>query len=358
MSLEKLNIYRVRNIKQATLSPSPGLNFIYGKNGSGKSAFLEAIFILGRARSYRSPSLKSVIQIQQPDLIVSAQSRQNNNSVISLGVQASSNETIRRIDQDSNISRSDLAYALPIQLLAPKSFQLLDAGPQFRREFMDWGIFNMHPEFIDHWRGFKRALAQRNSLLKLKKLQQIDVWNQELAQYGTIVGEYRKNYLEQLEPLVNGFTSEFSEIDFLEIKIVSGWDITQSYLKCLEADLDKDLRYGFTHSGPHRGDFILLCQNRIAKDYVSRGQLKLLVLALKLSQVTLLNTSVVENVCVLIDDITAELDSVNRQKLIFFLSQLNNQIFMTTNELIEFGDLSSMKKYKMFHVEHGDIKSA
>jgi DNA replication and repair protein RecF len=358
MSLEKLDIYRVRNIQQATLLPSPGINFIYGNNASGKSALLEAIYILGRARSFRSKSIKQVIQFEQADLIISAKVRQTNSSISSFGVQLNGQQTTIHINQEEILLRSELAYALPIQLISPKSYLLLDAGPQYRREFMDWGIFNMHPEFLPTWRGFKKALQQRNSLLKTKQLKQIDVWDQELAQYGTIVGEYRNKYIKQLAPLVRDIVNKFTIISTPEINIVSGWDLAKSYLKCLQEDIEKDLRYGFTHSGPHRGDFLLLCDDKPAKDYLSRGQLKLLVLALKLAQIEMLKSSMAQRVCVLVDDITAELDVENRAKLLIFLSQLDHQVFITTNELGEFGEISTIRQHKVFHVEHGEIKLA
>lgn len=356
MFLEKLDIYRVRNIQQATLSPSPGINFIYGKNASGKSALLDAIYILGRAKSFRSKSIKQVIQFEQTDLIISAKVRQSNSSISSFGVQLNGQQTTIHINQEEIHCRSELAYAFPIQLLHPKSYQLLDGGPQYRREFMDWGIFNRHPEFLPSWRGFKKALLQRNSLLKTKRLKQINVWDQELVQYGTIVAEYREQYLKQLEPLVRKIVNKFTIIDTPEIKIVSGWDPTKPYLACLQEDIEKDLRYGFTHSGPHRGDFLLLCDKKLAKDFVSRGQLKLLVLALKLAQIEILKNSAVQNVCVLIDDITAELDADSRAKLLILLSQLDHQVFITTNELNEFGEISLIEQHKVFHVEHGEVK--
>jgi DNA replication and repair protein RecF len=356
MTLEKLDIYRVRNIQQASISPSPQINFIYGNNASGKSALLEAIFILGRAKSFRSTSIKPVIRSEETDLVISAKVRQANSSICSLGVQLNGQQTTIHINQEEINSRSELAYLLPIQLLHPKSYQLLDAGPQLRREFMDWGVFNMHSEFLHTWRTFKKTLQQRNSLLKMKQTKQIDVWNQELAQYGTIVAEYREQYLKQLEPLVRDIANEFTVIDTPDIKIISGWDSTKAYLECLQEDFEKDLRYGYTHSGPHRGDFILLCQNKVAKDYVSRGQLKLLTLALKLAQVKILKSSMGQNVCILIDDITAELDMDNRAKLLALLSQFKHQIFITTSEVSEFGDISLFEQHKVFHVEHGEIK--
>ncbi len=356
MSLEKLDIYRVRNIDYASILPTPGINFIYGNNGSGKSALLDALFILGRARSFRSNSVKQVIQFNQPDLIVSAKLKHHNLSSASLGVQLGLKSKTIHLNQQEIYTRAELAYAFPVQIIQPKSYLLLDAGPQFRREFMDWGVFNMHRDFLTVWQNFKIALSQRNALLKKHDIKQINVWNQELVQYGTILAEYRQQYLSLLEPLVKHISDIFIKINTPEIKFVTGWDNSRSYLDCLQQDLEKDLKFGYTQSGPHRGDFVLYSEGRVAKDFVSRGQLKALVLTLMLAQVKLLKTELSQEVCLLIDDISSEFDFDNRCKLLSFLSQLDNQVFITTNEFKEFGDINLSVQHKVFHVEHGKIK--
>ena len=101
-------------------------------------------------------------------MIVSAQILQANGNSLHLGIQLDSKNFEIRINQQSTQKRSDLAYALPLQLIHPKSYELLDAGPQLRREFLDWGVFNDDENFLPAWRNFKKALSQRNSLLKAK----------------------------------------------------------------------------------------------------------------------------------------------------------------------------------------------
>lgn len=356
MSLLKLDIYSVRNILKESIIPSPTVNFIYGENASGKSSFIEAIFILGRAKSFRSATIKSVINFAHNHLIVSAQTLQTNGSSIHLGIQLDGKSFEIRINQQSKQKRSDLAYALPLQLIHPKSYELLDAGPQIRREFLDWGVFNDEENFLSAWRKFKKALLQRNSLLKTKRTGQINVWDKELVYYGTIVDSYRQQYLKKLKPVFIEIISRFLVIDGIDLKLVSGWDTAKEFKQVLIEDLDKDLRYGFTHSGPHRGDFQLLVNNRLARDFVSRGQLKLLVMSLKLAQVQLLANEQSNIGCILIDDFAAELDVINRAKLLRYLVEMNCQVFITGTEKEDFGDLSNTKNYKMFHVEHGNIK--
>ncbi len=356
MSLLKLDIYAVRNIQKESIIPSPAINFIVGENASGKSALIEAIFILGRAKSFRCTSIKSVINFTQQHLVVSAQTLQSNGSHVQLGIQLDGKNIEIHINQQAKQKRSDLAYALPLQLIHPKSYELLDAGSQSRREFLDWGVFNNDPNFLPAWRKFKKALSQRNALLKTRRVEQINVWDKELVYYGTIVDCYRQQYLEKFKPVFIEIIGRFLSLDRIELKLVSGWDSAKELSRVLTDDQDKDLRYGFTHSGPHRGDFKLMVNNRLAKDFVSRGQLKLLVMSLKLAQVQLLANEQSQAGCILIDDFAAELDVINRAKLLNYLSEMACQVFITATEKIDFGDLSQIKNYKMFHVEHGTIK--
>ena len=354
MSLQKLDIYHVRNLKQVSLYPAPKINLIYGNNASGKSSLLEAIHLLGRANSFRSTTVKNVIHFTQDNLIVSGKVLFTTGHVSTLGIQHDGKQLQIRIDEETRHSRSELAYALPLQLIHPKSYQLLDAGPQLRREFMDWGVFNQHTDFLNQWRQFKKALSQRNALLKIRRIKELNVWNHELQQYGTIVANYRQQYLSELMPFFLKIAQQFLALENLELKLIQGWE-DECLLDKLVEDQEKDLRYGFTHSGPHRADFQLLVESRKVKDFVSRGQLKLLVLSLKLAQVEHLLANGFQSGCVLIDAAVAELDLASRSKLLAFLAAMNVQVFMTATERDEFGDLSNIGEYKMFHVKHGDV---
>ncbi|MDD5319156.1 MAG: DNA replication/repair protein RecF [Methylococcales bacterium] len=356
MTLLKLDIYAVRNIQKESIIPASAINFIYGENASGKSALIEAIYILGRAKSFRSATIKPVINFAQQYLIVSAQTSQANGTTFHLGIQLDGKSFCCRIDQQSTQKRSVLAYILPLQLIHPKSYELLDAGAQLRREFLDWGVFNDDANFLFAWRNFKKALSQRNSLLKTRELKQLNVWDKELVYYGTIVNNYRQHYLQKFKPVFIDIVSKFLSIGGIDLKLISGWDIVKEFQQVLTSDLDKDFRYGFTHSGPHRADFQLLVNNRLARDFVSRGQLKLLVMSLKLAQVQLLANEHSNMGCILIDDFAAELDVTNRAKLLHYLSALGCQVFITATEMADFGDLSQITNFKMFHVEHGTIK--
>jgi DNA replication and repair protein RecF len=355
MGILKLEITNVRNIQKQTLIPAPQFNFIFGKNASGKSALIEAIYLLGRASSYRTSSIKSVINFFCDEMVVAAKLGQTQHQASQIGIRFTNKKTEIRIDQYSIQKRADLAYAFPLQIIHPKSFELLDAGAQIRREFIDWGVFNHEDLFFSVWKKYKYALAQRNALLKAKSLDQIHVWNNELSTHGVLVNEYRAAYLKKLKPFFLSYVQQFIDLEKIDMTFISGWDAEQSLLTKLNDDIERDLRDGFTHSGPHRSDFQLFIGDRLVKDYVSRGQLKLLVICLKLAQVELIIKEKDNFGCILVDDLTSELDIENRNKVLKCLSDMHCQVFITATELNDFGDFTYLPDYKTFHVEQGQF---
>jgi DNA replication and repair protein RecF len=355
MTVSRLDIASVRNIQHATLYPAPTLNFIYGANASGKSALLEAIFLLGRARSFRSASIKPVIRFSDHHLMVTAQTVFPGGAHQHLGVRLDAKSCEIRINQQTMPNRSSLAYALPLQLIYPKSYELLDGGPQERREFLDWGVFHHDPAFLPAWRNYKKALAQRNALLKNRQPEYLQVWNQELSDYGTIVTNCRRRYLTAFAPVFQEIAGHMLEMPTIAMSLSPGWNSTDSLLQTLNDDIEKDFRYGFTQSGPHRADLLVTFDRLPARDIVSRGQLKLLVISLKLAQVQLLNLHAENTACILFDDFAAELDAENRAKVLRYLNDMHSQIFITATSPTDFGDLSDIPNYQMFHVEHGHI---
>lgn len=356
MSLQKLEIHNVRNIQYADIRPSEKLNLIYGANGSGKSALLEAIFILGRAASFRTATIKNIIHHDSQDLIVSGQVLQKSDFYANIGIQLTAKNCDIHINQEAKQKRADLAYALPIQLINPLSYQLLDGSATFRREFMDWGVFNQNMQFLPLWRRYKKILAHRNTLLKTKALQQIQAWDAELVAHAIPIATFRRRYIQDLQPVFFDICQQFLTDDSFHIHVLSGWDEESDLRQLLSSDLSKDCRYGFTHQGPHRGDFQLLVNNRLAKDYVSRGQLKLLILALKLAQVQLLRQKFSKIGCILIDDLAAELDLSSRTKLLQYLVSIDVQVFLTATVVQDFGNLDALQIYKMFRMEQGYIE--
>ena len=156
-------------------------------------------------------------------------------------------------------------------------------------------------------------------------------------------------------PVFAVIVNQFLDLGDITISLLSGWDKTKPLAQVLQDDIARDVRYGFTHSGSHRADLQITIQGRLVKDFLSRGQLKLLILSLKLAQIQLLAEHNGLLACILIDDFAAELDRHNRSKLLHYLANLSCQVFITANEQLDFGDVSHFTNCKMFHMEHGSI---
>jgi len=355
MPLAKLDVSNVRNIETAKLEPSPRLNFILGHNGSGKTSLLEALHILGRARSFRCTQAGQVIRFQQNELMVTGKlAQQDGLPPVAVGVRLGRRKREIMLAGNRLQTSAELIRAFPVLLIQPASSGLLDGAPKARRQFLDWGAFHLDAGFLAHWRGYARALDQRNALLRTGGTRGIEIWNHELSRYGTIVALARAAYAERLLPYFHAATGHFLEGRRFELRTTSGWNMDKTLEAVLREEIALDLRDGHTHVGPHKGDFSISAEGRSAKNYLSRGQMKLLVFALLLAQAHLLEETLGNQGCVLIDDLASELDQDNRGKLLQFLQQRQAQFFITATDphLLEQAGLADAT---VFHVEHGRL---
>ncbi len=352
MALTKLEIFRLRNIEHASVCAGPHLNFLVGENGSGKTSGLEAIHLLGRARSWRTAQLSQLIQFKQPDALVSGLVH-SAEGPRRIGVRLSRQQREMHLDGRVIQSSAELLTAFPVHVIQPSSVALLEGSPRYRRQFLDWGTFHVEHAYLDDWRRFVKALTQRNAVLKRGLSTEIDPWNHEVARYGTIVAEARGRYLDQLAPYLRDTVSAFFGECSIHVTYLPGWKAGRALLAALREDVAEDARQGYTRSGPHRGDFAVTLNGIPARAYLSRGQTKLLVYALLLAQTSLLEARG-RSVCVLIDELASELDRRNRGRLLELLLLRQVQCFITA---VNADDLQCPKAEDtmMFHVEHGRI---
>jgi DNA replication and repair protein RecF len=238
-------------------------------------------------------------------------------------------------------------------VIHPSSVLLLDGPPKLRRQFVDWGVFHVEPSYLDNWRRYTKALTQRNALLKQRRPGDLAPWNHEVAQYGTILAQAREHYLQRLQPHVDQVIRHFLPDCPVRIEHIQGWKRDRTLLQAMRDELSPDLEYGYTQSGPHKGDFTVYASDKPAKTYLSRGQAKLMVYALLLAQSDLLDRAA-NPVCILIDDVASELDRANRGKLLDLLLARQAQCFITASHQDDLGPVVRQQA-AMFHVEHGRI---
>lgn len=359
MSLSRLSVTGVRNLQPVTLTPSPRINILHGDNGSGKTSLLEAIHLLGMARSFRSSRLNPVITHEQASCTVFGQVELGDDQSSALGVSRDRSGELRiRINGQSVRSAAELAEALPLQLINPDSFRLLEGAPKLRRQFLDWGVFHVEPRFLKAWQRLQLALRQRNSWLRHGTLDTASqaAWSRELSAASDEIDGYRRAYIQTLKPVFEQTLASLLALDGFQLSYYRGWDKDRSLADVLEGSIDRDRAMGHTQAGPQRADLRLRVANHNAAETLSRGQQKLVICALRIAQGHLVSEAKRGQCIYLVDDLPSELDEQHRLALCRLLEQLNCQVFITcvdSNVLQE--GWRDDTPVSMFHVEHGAI---
>jgi DNA replication and repair protein RecF len=358
MPLTRLDITDFRNLSSVNVEPiSAGFNLLYGFNGSGKTSLLEAIYYLGLGRSFKSAAIGRVIRDSADKFQIFAHITPSGAQSIPVGIERQLEGDIKiRIAGKDIYSSAELADLTPVQLIHSHSYHLLEGGPVFRRKYLDWGVFYLNNNFLRIWRDYGQILRQRNAALRSQSpKKEIAIWTNELIGKAVQLDQLRRDYTQNLFPLLKETLAELLPLPNLRLNYYRGWDAETDFAEVLAASLEKDLQMGYTQAGPHRADLKASINKVLAKDILSRGQQKLFVCAMILAQGALLNSTANKKPIYLIDDLPAELDIVSRTNLITLLSKQQTQIFVTAVERQALSNVLSMLPLKMFHVEHGNI---
>ena len=349
MSLIQLIVDDLRCLQHAELALDPQRNLIWGSNGSGKTSLLEAIFLLGRGRSFRTRNSEKLIRHGQPRLTVFG--RSDGVPGQAMGVQVSkSGGTTARINGAAAGSLTELSQAFPVQVIDPGVHKLVEEGGARRRRWMDWAVFHVEPGFAELWVRYTRAVKQRNAALRHQPGQAV-VWDPEVARLGERIAEARRGMLEQLQGAWKAAVVALSGLD-VDLHYSRGWSQEVSLAQALVDSRARDQARGLTHSGPHRADVLVRLGGRPAREILSRGQQKLVAIAMTLAQIQLLQERTSTTPTLLLDDPAAELDGAHLLKFIEQVSRLNCQLVVTS--LQEGLDLFGRPE-RVFHVERGVV---
>ena len=336
MFLKSLKLVNFRNFKNFDIEPGRGINLIVGENGSGKTALLESIYYLSLARSFRTSNHNAIINFDSKEFFLNAKLFDNNepDKIHVLGLSRDSYGKILAKLDGSYISKiSVLASNICIQFLSPSSFDLLDGSPSNRREFIDWGCFYHFENYSFYFQQYKQVLKQRNALLQQKKSnEEILFWTKKFIEISLIINSFREKYLEIFNEKVKKiFEYFFSNLE-LQISLTPGFKTTvNDFTQQLNDSFSKEIMFGYSLFGPHKSDLKIKINGKNVVDIFSRGQQKLLVIALRISQ-GLIYEEIIQNNCIfLIDDLTSELDKNAQNKLFSYIKNfLNNSQFFIT----------------------------
>ncbi|WP_413113691.1 DNA replication/repair protein RecF [Thaumasiovibrio sp. DFM-14] len=356
MFLERLIIKDFRNLADCDLTLSRSFNYLIGTNGSGKTSLLEAVHFLGHGRSFRSHLTKRVIRYEQPALFVHGRIAAADTTVLPVGISKSRDgETDVKIAGQANQKLAQLAQVLPMQLITPEGFELLTGGPKFRRAFIDWGVFHLHPEFYTAWSRLKRLTRQRNAQLKrARSYRDVAYWDNELAMLCEQIDVWRQAYVSAISVKALQICQDFLPEFDIRLSYYRGWDKASDYRQLLADNFERDSQLGYTVSGAHKADLRLKIGTIPVEDVLSRGQLKLMVCALRLAQGIHLTEQTGKQCLYLIDDFASELDSEKRGLLARCLSQTDAQVFISAINPAQIAEMNN-ENGKMFYVENGKI---
>ncbi|MDH2997703.1 DNA replication/repair protein RecF [Pasteurellaceae bacterium LFhippo2] len=358
MALSRLIINNFRNLTSVDLELSHGFNFLVGENGSGKTSLLEAIFYLGHGRSFKSHISNRIIHYDYDHFVLHGRVDEAKHHW-SVGLQKSrQGDTTLKINGEDGKKISDLAHLLPMQVITPEGLTLLNGGPSYRRAFLDWGLFHQYPEFYAHWANLKRLLKQRNSALaQVRSYAELKVWDIELVKLAQIVSQMRANYAEALRPEIEKTCQFFLPELEISVSFHQGWEKGADYAEILANSFERDRGIGYTMVGPQKADFRFRANGLPVEDVLSRGQLKLLMCALRLAQGEYLVAQKDRQCLFLIDDFASELDPTKRALLAERLRQSGSQVFVTaiTKDQLSQMQWQEQDNDRLFSVVKGQI---
>lgn len=351
MAIEELQCHEFRNLKNTTLKFNSKLNIIIGSNGSGKSSLLESIYILSTSKSFRTKHLKNCIQHNQEKFTVFGKYKNH-----TIGIQKESVKLLTKVNNKLIYKRSELAKIQSVLAIDSSSFELITGSKQKRREFLDWALFHVKPEFSEIWIKYKNILKQRNHLLRTKNIKEIEYWDKYLVEFNEKINIYRKELLDDLikEFETNNFKHEL--LSHIDIEYVQGWKKERSFKDALTEKLTTDLKRGFTSIGAHKSDINFSVQNCDIREVYSRGQIKNLIINLYIILMDYVYKNSQTKPIFIIDDLVAELDKNTIKDVIVSLIKKDYQIFISSIEFDNFMSQLEIDK-TVFHVKHGEIKS-
>jgi DNA replication and repair protein RecF len=338
VSLRRVQVTDFRCLQSAAFDLDPRFTLISGPNASGKTSLLEALYVLGRGRSFRTRRLEHLIRQGTERFIVFGEVDAFGRRV-SLGVEGSPSGVRAKLGGVKASSLAELATLLPVQIIDPEIHRLIEEGPSRRRRFLDWGVFHVEPRFVDDWQRFQQALKQRNAALKSHQPRAVTAaWDSDLLRHGELLSAARSRYVELLSGHASVITRNLLGME-LRLSYRPGWARDLSFAEALLQSWSHDQESGVTQVGPHRAELSIRLNDQGVKDRISRGQQKLLAAALLMAQVKLFPKDSPVQPSLLLDDPAAELDNQRLTGLIGEVLSQSVQLIVTTlhPEFSEFG---------------------
>lgn len=327
-----LRLQHFRSYRDVSFELNPGVNIVVGPNASGKTNLLEALLVLARGSSYRAKD-SELVHFGRPWTRLDIHLNNGRQRTVKITKEPSLSKTYE-LDKKVH-KRLSLPHTLPVVLFEPENLRLLSGGPERRRDYLDDLLEQTTTGYGTLRRQYRRALAQRNTLLKQRgSTNQIFPWDVRLSELAGQVVRARAGLVERLNKDIGKLYRKLSNTKIkVTLEYQSRWpaeNYETKLLKELENGLELDRSRGFTGSGPHREDLAVLFDGHPVQDTASRGEIRTAVLALKIIELKIIEELREMPPLLLLDDVFSELDGKRRHALTDYLAPY--QTFITTTD--------------------------
>lgn len=359
MRIKNLNLKNFRNYADECVEFKEGLNVLFGRNAQGKTNCAEAVFYLCTGVSPRNKRDKQLIKHgeSRAEISLTAEGRYGN---IELWAEISENGREFRLNGNKITRAADVLGNLFAVFFSPHELRLIQDGPDERRRFLNVSICQLSRPYYVALSRYNNVLEQRNNLLKLRDLDAVydslPVWDAQLCKYAATVARKRADYIEMLAPLAAAAHSFLTDGEELKISPEKKYKGSEAELEKrlfdeLSNNYDRDIRIGYTASGPHRDDLDIEINGVDAKNFASQGQTRTAALSIKLAEVEIFKQLSGEYPVLILDDVMSELDLPRRKKLIERTAGLQTILTCTHAERVLYG-----KEANKIKIENGAVK--
>ena len=325
MRIKNLKLKNFRNYVNESIDFSEGLNVLFGRNAQGKTNCAEAVFYLCTGASPRSRRDKQLIMHGANCAEISALAEGAYGEIeISACIYENSREV--RINGNKITRNADILGNIFSVFFSPQELRLIQDGPDERRRFLNVSISQLNKPYYIALMRYNKILEQRNNLLKNRDLslvyETLPVWDEQLCRYAAMIAFKRAEFCAMLSPVASEIHSYLTDgAEKLEISPEKKYkggeeELTKRLFDELSANYERDIRLGFTASGPHRDDRDIKIDGADAKNFASQGQTRTAALSVKLAEVEIFKKISGEYPVLILDDVMSELDLPRRKKLV------------------------------------------
>lgn len=336
MFLKHLSLVNYKNFDTQKLEFEPTINCLVGANGIGKTNILDAIYHLSFGKSYFNPvATQNIRHGEEFFMIEGIFEKEGREEKVVCSYKRGLKKVIKRNGKAYEKFSEHIGF-LPLVIISPADRDLITEGSETRRKFIDGVISQSDKPYLGSLIKYNKVLAQRNSLLKYFALNNVfnkdtlEVYNEQLHEYGTAIFKKRLAFLEDFVPI---FQEQYQNISKKEEGILLGYQSRlkeTNLLELLDTSLEKDKALQYTSVGIHKDDLEFTIAGYPIKKYGSQGQQKSFLIALKLAQFHFIKEQANTTPILLLDDIFDKLDE-NRVAQIVALVDNDNfgQLFIS-----------------------------